>query len=150
MVAVTLAVIVYAVAGYTVFPALLAPFGCTGAAGDLAVGHAPNTSFDIGYDADNASLSVRHAGGATLTAERTERLQVSITVQESQRSVAWAEAGGRFPVQRGSTVRISDTRIENGSAVRVEWRGSWPDPQPNYCPNNHPTATSVTLAKRVF
>lgn len=143
-------VLVYFVLGYTVVPAFLVPFGCTGILGDEAVQYAPSASFNITYDDQAGSLTVRHTGGSTLPADRTDELLIRLTTSNDRTNYTWAEAGGSFPVRDGDSLTLSDVSLRDGDVVRIEWIGSWPDPQPNYCPNDHPTAGSVTLAKRAF
>jgi hypothetical protein len=143
-------ILTYLVIGYTVFPAFLMPLGCEGVRGDLAANSAPNTSFNITYDSNSAELSVRHSGGETLPADRTDAIAIRITKSDGQQNHSWSGSGGHFPVRKGDIIRIGNVTLSEGSVVRIDWSGTWPDPQPRYCPNSHPTQTSITLAKRVF
>lgn len=134
----------YVVLGYTILPHLLIPVGCEGGYGDLAVVYTPNAEFNISYDSAAAAVTVNHTGGDTLPAARTDTLELQIESTNHTRTYSWTAAGGSFPVRPGDSVTITDASVNGrqlmtGDDLRVYWAGEWPDPQPNYCPNDHPT-----------
>lgn len=140
-------VFAYVVLGYTVLPHLLIPVGCDGGYGDLAIAYTPNAEFNISYDSTAAAVTVTHTGGDMLPAERTDTLELQLESANHTRTYSWAAAGGSFPVQTGDSITIANASVNGqqltaGDELRVYWAGEWPDPQPNYCPNDHPTDSS--------
>lgn len=140
----------YVVLGYTVAPSFLIPAGCDGGLGDPAVTYVPVTAFQISYESDANAVTVRHSGGDTLPAARTDALEIRIRSSDAQTGYSWTSEGGSYPIRDGDSLTIADVTINGrhptaGDVISVHWTGTWPDPQPNYCPNDHPTYASRTL-----
>lgn len=141
--------------GYTIFPPLLVPIGCAGLSEEV-VEVAPNGEFNLTYSAEAGALTVTYSEGPTLPAHRVTRIEIRTSMQggQAEREYSWAEADGEYPVRPGDSITIENASVagrplEPGDVVRVIWHGRWEDPAPDYCPEDHDSVGSATLAKLI-
>lgn len=122
--------ITYLFIGYFLVPPFI---GCKS---HSLAGHAPAASFTFSYDNETGELTVTHDGGATITGDQTEWMEVSVGTEnygDYRATYGWEENGGTFPVEPGDSITITDRQISDGDRVELHWSGDATQ-EPSYCP----------------